>query len=86
MNPRPVFEATEGGDEVVITSRGKPVALLVGVEGDNLEETIRFIRTAKAQAAASRMRKAATQQRLDAMSQNEIAEEIEAVRRERTGQ
>ena len=31
VNPRPVFEAAEEGDEVVITSRGKPVALLVGV-------------------------------------------------------
>lgn len=37
INPRPVFEAAGEGDEVVITSRGKPVALLVGVDGDDLE-------------------------------------------------
>jgi prevent-host-death family protein len=37
VNPRPVIQAAEEGDEVVITSRGKPVALLVGVDGEDLE-------------------------------------------------
>jgi prevent-host-death family protein len=48
VNPRPVFEAAEGGDEVVITSRGKPVALLVGIDDADLEETVRLLRRAKA--------------------------------------
>ena len=61
VNPRPVFEAARGGDEVVITSRGKPVALLVGVDGDDLEETLRLLRRARAQAAVSRMRLASEQ-------------------------
>ena len=43
VNPKPVFDAAKNGDEVVITSRGKPVALLVGVDGDNLEETLRLL-------------------------------------------
>lgn len=68
VNPRPVFEAAEQGDEVVVTSRGKPVALLLGIGEEDLEETVRLVRRAKAQAAVSRMRKAAAQQSSDEMS------------------
>lgn len=85
VNPRPVFEAAEEGDEIVITSRGKPVALLVGVDGDDLEETVRLVRRAKAQVAVSRMRKTAAGKGMDKMYREEIAEEIGAVRRERAG-
>ena len=85
VNPRPVFEAAEQGDEVVVTSRGKPVALLLGIGEEDLEETVRLVRRAKAQAAVSRMRKAAAQQSSDEMSQGEIEEEIGATRRERAG-
>ena len=83
VNPRPVFEAAEEGDEVVITSRGKPVALLVGVDGDDLEETLRLLRRAKAQAAVSRMRRAASRECTDGLSQEEIEAEIAAARSER---
>jgi prevent-host-death family protein len=83
VNPRPVFEAAEGGDEVVITSRGKPVALLLGISGEDLEETVRLVRRARAQAAVSRMRKAAAREGLDSMSREEIGEEISAARSER---
>lgn len=85
VNPRPVFEAAEQGDEVIVTSRGKPVALLLGIGEEDLEETVRLVRRAKAQAAVSRMRKAAAQQSSDEMSQGEIEEEIGAARRERAG-
>ncbi len=85
VNPRPVFEAAEQGDEVVVTSRGKPVALLLGIGEEDLEETVRLVRRAKAQAAVSRMRKIAAQQSLDEMRQEEIEEEIGSARRERAG-
>jgi prevent-host-death family protein len=83
VNPRPIFESLAEENEVVITSRGKPVALLVGVSGDDLEETVRLVRRAKAQAAVSRMRKAAASEGLDSMSREEIEEEISAARSER---
>ena len=83
VNPRPVFDAAGEGDEVVITSRGKPVALLVGVSGDDLEETVRLFRRAKAQAAVSRMRRAATREGLAGMDEAEIEAEVAAVRSER---
>ena len=82
-NPRPVFQAAEEGDEVVITSRGKPVALLLGITGEDLDETVRLVRRARAQAAVSRMRKAAAREGSDSMSREEIEDEIGAVRSER---
>ena len=83
VNPRPVFEATAGGDEVVITSRGKPVALMVGVDGDDLEETLRLFRRAKAQVAVSQMRRAAVRKGLTDMDEADIDAEIAAARDER---
>lgn len=81
-NPRPVLEALEE-QEVVLTSRGRPVALLLGVSGDDLEETVQLVRRARAQAATSRMRKGAAEGGLDKMSQEEIEDEIRAARSER---
>ena len=83
VNPRPVFQAAEEGDEVVITSRGKPVALLLGISGEDLDETVRFVRRARAQAAVSRMRKAAAREGSESMSREEIEKEISAARSER---
>ena len=83
VNPKPVFDAAGEGDEVVITSRGKPVALLVGVSGDDLEETVRLFRRARAQAAVSRMRGAAAREGLAGMDETEIEAEVAAVRSER---
>ena len=83
VNPRPVFEAAEEGEEVVITSRGKPVALLLGISGEDLDETVRLVRRARAQAAVSRMRKAAAREGSDSMSREEIEKEISAARSER---
>ena len=46
-------------DDLVLTANGKPIAILVGVEEDEFEETARAIRQAKAQRALSRMRRQA---------------------------
>jgi antitoxin (DNA-binding transcriptional repressor) of toxin-antitoxin stability system len=85
VNPRPIFEALGDENEIIVTSRGKPVALLVGVSGEDFEETVRLVRRARAQLAASRMRKAAARKGLDRMSQEEIEAEITKTRSERTG-
>lgn len=85
VNPRPIFEALGEQNEIIVTSRGKPVALLVGVSGEDFEETVRLVRRARAQLAVSRMRKAAARKGLDRMSREEIEAEITATRSERTG-
>ena len=70
-------------DDLVLTANGKPVAILVGVEGDEFEETARAIRQAKAQRALSRMRRQAAKRGLDRLSPSAIDAEIRAVRSRR---
>lgn len=65
-------------DDLVLTANGKPIAMLLGVEEDQLEETARAIRQARAQLALSRMRRQASGTRSVV-----VAEEIRAVRSRR---
>lgn len=70
-------------DDLVLTASGKPIAILLGIEEDELEETARAIRQAKAQLALSRLRKQAARRRADRMSASAIDAEIRAVRSRR---
>jgi PHD/YefM family antitoxin component YafN of YafNO toxin-antitoxin module len=70
-------------DDLVLTANGKPIAILLGVEEDKLEETTRAIRQAKAQLALSRMRKEAARRGLERSSHSVIDAEIRAVRSKR---
>lgn len=70
-------------DDLVLTANGKPIAILLGVEEDELEETARAIRQAKAQLALSRLRKQAARRGADRMSASAIDAEIRAVRARR---
>lgn len=81
INPRAVFDHLEEGNEVVINAHGKPVALMLGVDEENLEETLRAVRTAKVQAAVSRMRRIAAEKGSDELNRAALEVEIGAVRR-----
>lgn len=70
-------------EDIVLTANGKPIALLLGVEDDDLEETAQAIRQARAQRALSRMRRQAESQGLSRMSLSEINAEVRAVRSKR---
>jgi prevent-host-death family protein len=70
-------------DDLVLTTNGKPIAILLGVEEDELEETARAIRQAKAQMALSRLRKQAARRGTDRMPASAIDAEIRAVRSRR---
>ncbi len=70
-------------DDLVLTANGKPIAILLGVEEDELEETAQAIRQAKAQRALSRMRRLAAQKGLEKLSPSAIDAEIRAVRSKR---
>lgn len=80
---REIWKALQAGEEAVLTYNGSPVALLVGVQEDRLEETLRLIRRVRAQAAVSRMRERARDSGLDRLGQEEIEAEIQATRRAR---
>jgi prevent-host-death family protein len=70
-------------DDLVLVTNGKPVAMLVGIKEDELEETARAIRQAKAQLALSRLRKQAARGGTDRLSDSAIDAEIGAVRSRR---
>jgi len=72
------------GKEMVLTANGKPVAILVGVDEDELEETLSALRRARAQAAVSRLRAQAARANTNALTKEEIEAEIDAARSERS--
>ncbi len=84
IKPGAVWSNLEKKEEVVvITSNGKPIALMTGVNDINLDETIRALRRAKAELSVSRIRQTADRKRLSRPSPKEIEDEIAAVRKKR---
>ncbi|MBM3147872.1 MAG: type II toxin-antitoxin system Phd/YefM family antitoxin [Actinobacteria bacterium] len=69
--------------EMVITSNGRPVALLVAIDESNFEESISAFRRARAVEAVARLQRDSTRRGTDGVSDEEIEAEITAVRRER---
>jgi antitoxin (DNA-binding transcriptional repressor) of toxin-antitoxin stability system len=70
-------------DEVVITSNGKPIAVLSGVTEENLEKTVRAIRRSRALIALEEMQKKSIELGLDKLADSQIESEIQAVRKSR---
>ena len=70
-------------EDVVLTSSGKPFALVIGVDDANVEETVRLVRRVRAEQALSRLRKRAAEQGLDRLPDSEIETEVQAARRAR---
>jgi len=70
-------------EEVVVTSNGKPIALLSAVTGDTLDKTLRAIRRSRALLALEEMQKKSMETGLDRLTDSEMESEIRAVRRER---
>lgn len=83
IRPGSVWKNLEKNNEVVITSNGKPIALLTGVSDINFDETLKAIRRAKAELALSKMRKASLEKGLSKLSDKEIEAEIRSARKAR---
>lgn len=83
IRPGEVWKNLENDEEVIITSNGKPIALLTGISDVTFDETIKVFRRAKAEFAVSKMRKTAVRKGLPRMPKEEIEAEIKAVRRAR---
>lgn len=66
--------------ELVITSHGKPIAILSAVSEETLEDSLRAMRRARAMAAVQTMQRQSAKKRL---RQEDIEAEIAAVRSER---
>jgi len=68
-------------NNMVITSNGKPMAIITSVSEDTLDESLYAIRQARAIAAVTSMQLSSIKKGTDKISVNEIDAEIKAVRK-----
>jgi antitoxin (DNA-binding transcriptional repressor) of toxin-antitoxin stability system len=69
--------------EVVVTSNGRPIAILSAVNESNLEESLSAIRQARASEAVVSLQRRSVERRTDSITMEEIDSEIKAVRGKR---
>lgn len=70
--------------EMIITSNGRPIAILASISESNLEESLAAFRQARAVEAVASLQRRSVEQGTDMISINEINAEIKAVRKKRT--
>lgn len=81
--PGALWRKLRGGGTVAITSEGRPKALVIGIESEDLPEAVRALERVRAQQAVSRLRAAAAESGLAALDAAAVSAEVTAVRRER---
>ena len=70
-------------EDLVLTADGKPIAILMGIENDDVEQAALILRQARAQRALTRMRGQASRSGAAQLSGRALEAEIRAVRRKR---
>lgn len=69
--------------EMVITSNGRPIAILAAINESNLEESLTAFRQARAVEAVAALQRRSADQGTDKITMDEIDAEIKAVRKKR---
>ena len=70
--------------ELIITSNGRPIAILAAINESNLEESLTAFRQARAVEAVASLQRRSASQGSNKISFDEINAEIRAVRKNRT--
>ena len=78
-----VWEALAAAKDLVITSNGKPIAVLSATTGATLEASLAALRQARAQLAVAAMQRRAKETGAEKLTLEDINAEIEAARRQR---
>ncbi len=78
-----VWKALNREKELVVTSNGKPIAVLAATTGSTLEASLAALRQARAQLAVAAMQQRAREADADALSLEDVNAEIRAARRQR---
>jgi antitoxin (DNA-binding transcriptional repressor) of toxin-antitoxin stability system len=68
---------------MIVTSNGRPIAILAAINESNLEESLSAFRQARVVEAVSSLQRRSVATGTDALSIEEIEAEIKAVRNER---
>ena len=69
--------------EMIVTSNGRPIAILASIGESNVEESLAAFRQARAIAAVAALQRRSVEQGTDRMSPEELDGEIMAVREKR---
>lgn len=70
-------------EEIIVTSHGKPIAILSGVTEENLGKKLQAIRRSRPPVALEEMQKKSLELGLDKFTDSQIEAEIQAVRKGR---
>jgi antitoxin (DNA-binding transcriptional repressor) of toxin-antitoxin stability system len=81
--PRQAQRCLAAGGQAVLTSNGRPVALLVAVSAESLDETMAVLRRARALQALQSIRQDARARGLDRLAMAQVDRVIAASRRAR---
>ena len=84
IRPGDIWKQLKVDKDIIITSNGKPIAILYPVEQDNLESSLITLRRARALLAMEDIQKEAVNKGLDKTTEEEIEKEIKAMRLERS--
>jgi len=80
---RRLWEELGSEEQLVVTSNGRPIALLTGVNEENFENTLGDLRRARALRAVEEMQRASLEVGRDKMTDQQIDAEIQAARKAR---
>jgi prevent-host-death family protein len=81
--PRDVWQALRDSNELVITSNGKPVAILTPTSEEKLEESLAALRRARAVQAVSGLQQQSIRRGTARTTPRKVDQIIHRVRRER---
>jgi len=70
--------------EMVVTSNGRPIAILTATSESTFEESLSALRTARAIEAVADMQRTSVEKGVDQTSLSEINNEIKSVRKKRS--
>ena len=83
IRPGDIWKQLKIDKDIIITSNGKPIAILNPVDAENLESSITVLRRARALLALESIQKESALKGINKLTDEEIEEEIKSSRSER---
>lgn len=81
--PKQIWEKLSEAHELIITNNGKPSALMIEIDDENLEDVLGSLRQSMAMRSTNKLRSNAMNKGINRMSAEEIQAEIYETRKER---
>jgi antitoxin (DNA-binding transcriptional repressor) of toxin-antitoxin stability system len=79
-----IWKELPGEREMIITSNGRPIAILASISESNLEESLAAFRRARAVESVASLQRRSIKQGTDSLTMDEIDAEIKVVRKKRS--